>query len=348
MAQENKLSTPFIYTVIKGGKDRSLLNKDEEAAAYWTFVNDKESGAGTNTFYGAKGYYIPLKSHGKILGVLGISCINGTLKPKQKFIFETVASQIYIALDREILAETQKKSNLEIESERLRSNLLRSISHDLRSPLAGIKGAVSTIIETGNLISEETKGELLQGIYDDTEWLIRLVENLLSMTRFDGGNLKVRKSIEIVEEVVYEAVQRTAKRFRDYKMEVTVPEEVIMVPMDGSLIEQVLINLFDNAVKFTPKGSLIEVKIYENNKNVIFEVIDNGMGISEEILPHIFERFFTNGDKISDSRRGVGLGLAICKSIVEAHGGTISAHNKDEGGAVFRFNIPKEEMSDGQ
>ena len=348
LAQENKLSAPFTYTAIKGEKDRSLLNKDEEAVAYWTFVNDKESGAGTNTFYGAKGYYIPLKSHGRILGVLGISCINGTLKPKQKFIFETVASQIYIALDREILAETQKKSNLEIESERLRSNLLRSISHDLRSPLAGIKGSVSTIIETGNLISEETKGELLQGIYDDTEWLIRLVENLLSMTRFDGGNLKIRRSIEIVEEVVYEAVQRTSKRFKDYKIEVTVPEEVIMVPMDGSLIEQVLINLFDNAVKFASKGSLIEVKVYENNKNVIFEVIDNGMGISEEILPHIFERFFTNGDKISDSRRGVGLGLAICKSIVEAHGGAISAYNKERGGAIFRFNIPKGDEKNGQ
>jgi two-component system sensor histidine kinase KdpD len=347
IAKENKLSTPFIYTTTKGEKDRTLLNKDEEAVAYWTFLNNKESGAGTNTFYGAKGYYMPLRSNGKILGVIGVSCINGSLKPNQRFIFEMVASQIYIALDREILSETQKNSKLEIESERLRSNLLRSISHDLRSPLAGIKGSVSTIIETGNLISEETKGELLQGIYDDTEWLIRLVENLLSMTRVDEGNLKINKSMELVEEVVYEAVQRTSNRFKDHKIKVTVPEDVIMAPMDGSLIEQVLINLFDNALKFTPKGSLIEVKFYENSKNVIFEVIDNGMGISEGILPHIFDRFFTNGDKISDSRRGVGLGLAICKSIVESHGGTITAHNKDKRGAVFRFNIPKEDKVDG-
>lgn len=344
LEQENKLSTPFVYTVTKGEKDRTLLNKDEEAVAYWTLLNDKESGAGTNTFYGAKGYYMPLRSHGKILGVLGISCINGALNPEQKYIFETVASQIYIALDREILAETQKKSNLEIESERLRSNLLRSISHDLRSPLAGIKGAVSTIIETGDLISEKTKGELLQGVYDDTEWLIRLVENLLSMTRFDGGNMKIKKGMELVEEVVYEAVQRTSKRFKEHKIKVTVPEEVIMAPMDGSLIEQVLINLFDNAIKFTPIGSLIEVKVYENDSDIIFEVIDNGLGISEDILPHIFDRFFTNGDKISDSRRGVGLGLAICKSIVEAHDGKISVYNRDnKGGAIFRFNIPKEE-----
>ncbi len=344
--QDNKLSTPFIYTAAKGEKDRTLLNKDEEAVAYWTFLNDKESGAGTNTFHGAKGYYMPLKSHGKILGVLGASCINGSLKPEQKYIFETVASQIYIALDREILAETQKKSNLEIESERLRSNLLRSISHDLRSPLAGIKGAVSTIIETGDLLSEKTKGKLLQSVYEDTEWLIRLVENLLSMTRFDGGNLKIKKNIELIEEVVYEAVQRTSKRFKDHKIKVIVPEDVIMAPMDGSLIEQVLINLFDNAIKFTPKDSLIEVKFYEDEKNIIFEVIDNGPGISEDILPHIFDRFFTNGDKITDSRRGVGLGLAICKSIVEAHGGKISAYNS--GGAIFRFNIPKEGNGDEQ
>lgn len=347
LVQENKLTAPFIYTATKGEKDRTLLNKEEEAVAYWTLLNDKESGAGTNTFYGAKGYYMPLKSHNKVLGVLGVSCITGNLKPEQKFIFETVASQIYIALDREILAETQKNSKLEIESERLRSNLLRSISHDLRSPLAGIKGAISTIIETGELLSKDTKDELFQGIYDDTEWLIRLVENLLSMTRFEGGNMKIKKNVELVEEVVYEAVQRTSKRLKDHEIKVTVPEDVIMLSMDGNLIEQVLINLFDNAIKFTPKEALIEVKVYEEVGDVIFEVIDDGIGISEEILPHIFDRFFTDGDKISDSRRGVGLGLAICKSIVEGHGGKISAQNKDEGGAVFRFNIPKEGNVDG-
>ena len=350
LEKDKKLLTPFIYTSShinnssKGEQDKSLLNKDEEAVAFWTLLNDKECGAGTNTFHGAKGYYMPLRSHGKILGVLGVSCTNGTLKPEQKYIFETVASQIYIALDREILAETQKRTNIEIESERLRSNLLRSISHDLRSPLASIKGSISTILETGNLISEETKNELLNSVYDDTEWLIRLVENLLSMTRLNDGNMNLKKDIEIVEEVVYEAVQRCSKRDLNHHIKVTIPEEVIMAPMEGSLIEQVLINLIDNAIKFTPKDNLIEVKVSDDEKNAIFEVIDNGAGIAENILPHIFDRFFTNGDKISDSRRGVGLGLAICKSIVEAHGGTISASNREEGtGAIFRFNIPKED-----
>ncbi|MFL0197160.1 ATP-binding protein [Clostridium sp. WILCCON 0269] len=342
LSKENKLLNPFVYNQDKGEKDNELLSRNEETVAYWTFLNDKESGAGTNTFYGSKGYYMPLKSQRKILGVVGISCSNGILEPEQKFIFKTVISQISIALDREILSEIQKNSKLEIESERLRSNLIRAISHDLRSPLAGIKGAVSTIIENGKLISEETKEELLQGIYDDTEWLIRLVENLLSMTRFDKGKMEIKKNMELVEEVVYEAVQRTSKRFKEHKIEVTVPKDIIMAPMHGSLIEQVIINLIDNSLKFTPKGSLIEVKAYEKKQQVFFQVSDNGMGIPKEILPHIFDRFFTNGSKISDSRRGVGLGLAICKSIVEAHGGTIEAYNKKDGGAVFRFNIPKE------
>jgi two-component system sensor histidine kinase KdpD len=287
---------------------------------------------------------MPLRVHGKVLGVIGITCVNGILRPEQRFIFETVASQISIALDREILSETQKNIKLEIESERLRSNLLRSISHDLRSPLASIKGSISTIIENGELISKETKDELLFGVNEDTEWLIRLVENLLSMTRLEEGKLKIKKNMELVEEVVYEAIQRSSKRLKEYKLKVTVPENLVMVPMDGSLIEQVLINLIDNALKFSPKESLIEVKAYEKGEDVVFEVIDNGIGISKEILPHIFERFFTNGSAISDSSRGVGLGLAICKSIVEAHGGSINACNRKKGGAAIRFNIPKEDI----
>ncbi|WP_423244954.1 DUF4118 domain-containing protein [Hathewaya massiliensis] len=343
LVKENKLSTPFIYNLDKKGKNDIILNNEEEAAAHWTFLNDKESGAGTNTFYGLKGYYMPLKSQGKILGVIGISCANGILQPEQKFIFETVASQISIALHREILSEIQKNSKLEIESERLRSSLLRSISHDLRSPLAGIKGSVSTIIENGKLISKEKNEELLQGIYDDTEWLIRLVENLLSMTKFDEGKVEIKKSMELVEEVVYEVVQRTSKQCKDHKIKITIPADVIMAPMDGALMEQVLINLIDNSLKFTKSNSTIEIKAYEENKKVFFEVIDEGTGISKEILPYIFERFFTNGSDISDSRRGVGLGLAICRSIVEAHGGEITAFNRKEGGAIFRFYIPKED-----
>lgn len=340
LSENNKLSSSFVYNTSHEEKN-PLLSREENAVAYWCLLNAKEAGRGTDTFYGAKGYYMPIKIQDKVLGVIGVSCLKGFLEPEQKFIVQTITGQIAIALDREILSTEQETSKVEIERERLRSNLLRAISHDLRSPLAGIKGAISTILEKGKVISDKTKEDLLNGIFDDTEWLIRLVENLLSMTKFDEGSMDIRKNMELVEEVVSEAVQRGSKYSKDHKIKVNVPEKIIMAPMDGNLIEQVIINLLDNAAKFSPKNSVIEIKVYENKDDVIFQVIDNGVGIEEKILPNIFERFFTNGSKVSDSRRGVGLGLAICKSIVEAHGGKITAANKKEGGAVFTFNIPK-------
>ncbi len=346
LVNENSLSTPFVYNYSKGEKNSVLLSRDEEAVAYWTLLNSKESGTGTDTFYGAKGYYVPIKGHKNIIGVIGVSCIEGILEPEQKFIFETISSQIAIALEREIFSKEQEDSKMEIERERLRSNLLRAISHDLRSPLAGIKGSVSTILENGDFITKDVETDLLQGIFEDTEWLIRLVENLLSMTRVDEGKMQIKKTMELIEEIITEAVQRSSKYFKDNKIKIDIPENIIFVPIDGNLIVQVLINLIDNAVKFSPGDAPIELKVYEKNRDVFFEVIDNGKGIADDILPYIFDRFFTDGSKISDSRRGVGLGLVICKSIVEAHGGTIKAINRREGGSIFRFNIPMEENND--
>ncbi|WP_446897040.1 ATP-binding protein [Clostridium sp. LBM24168] len=346
LSSNGKLSTPFVYNAHNEKSKFPFSDKNENTVAYWSFTKGKESGAGTDTFYGVKGYYMPIKVQKRILGVIGISCVEGLLDLEQKFIVETVTSQIAIALDREILVDQQENSKVAIEQERLRGNLLRSISHDLRSPLAGIKGSVSTILENGQFLDENTKRDLLKGVYDDTEWLIRLVENLLSMTKFDEGNVKINKNMELVEEVVSESVQRSSEYFKDHRIKVNIPEKIIMVYMDGNLIEQVLINLLDNAVKFSPKHSLVEIRAYEEGENVIFEVIDNGRGIQKEILPHIFDRFFTNGRKVSDSRRGVGLGLAICKSIVELHGGRISAHNRKEGGTILKFNIPKEKRDE--
>lgn len=346
LSKDEKLSTPFVYKNDNGKYKFPFPDKNENAAAYWSFLKGRESGAGTDTFYGAKGYYMPIKIDKKILGVIGVSCSEGFLEPDQKFIIETVISQMAIALDREILVSQQEASKTAIDRERLRSSLLRSISHDLRSPLAGIKGTISTILEDGESIPENVKQSLLKGVYDDTEWLIRLVENLLSMTRFDEGNVRIDENMELVEEVLTESAQRSSKYFRDHEIKIDAPEEMIMAPMDGSLIEQVLINLIDNAAKFSPKGSLIQVKAYGKDNDVFFEVIDDGIGIDDKILPYIFDRFFTNGSKISDSRRGVGLGLAICKSIVEAHGGKIAAFNRKNGGSIFRFNIPGKKVID--
>lgn len=341
LVEDNNFSRPFVYRLDENENTDEIFDKDEKNIINWCLLNTKEAGAGTDDFKEAKNYYMPIKGQKKVIGIIGVSCDKGLLKPEQKFIFKTVISQMAVAMDRENLLSKQETYKMQIDRERLRSDLLRSISHDLRSPLTGIKGSVGTIIDSGQMLPEDTKKELLQGIYEDAEWLIRLVENILSMTKFDEGKMKIEKNLEAVEEVVSEAVQRIGKDKKDHKIKVNIPEELILVSMDGNLIEQVIINLIDNAIKFTQKDSLIEVKVYEQNKDVFFEVSDNGPGIKEEILPNIFDRFFTNGSKISDSRRGVGLGLAICKSIVEAHGGVIEAFNKKDGGALFKFNIPK-------
>jgi len=222
----------------------------------------------------------------------------------------------------------------------LRSNLLRAISHDLRTPLTGIAGATATVLENNEFLDDETKKKLLQGVYNDAEWLTRQVENLLSMTRIDEGKLEVKKSLEALEGVVAESVQRMHMQAAGHIITVKIPDKLIMVPMDGKLIEQVLINLIDNAVKYTPVGSVIEINAYEKESVIVFEVADNGSGISKQAIEHIFNKFFTTGNKLTDGRRGVGLGLAICKSIVTAHGGTIEALNGKDGGSVFRFTLP--------
>ena len=177
---------------------------------------------------------------------------------------ETVLAQVSIALDREELAESREKDKLEMESERLRSNLLRAISHDLRTPLAGISGAVSTIIKNKNEISEEITDELLNGIYEDSQWLIRLVENLLSMTKIDEGKLKVGKEPELVEEVLSESLSHIKRRLNDADVEIDIPDELIFVPMDVKLIEQVFVNLVDNSLKYATSSCKINIRVYRD------------------------------------------------------------------------------------
>ncbi len=243
------------------------------------------------------------------------------------------------AMERERLLKQQQESQLEVERERLRGNLLRAVSHDLRTPLTGILGATATILDHGKVLDQEVQRNLLQGVYDDASWLIHSVENILSITRIDEGNIELKKNMEAVEEVVAEAVSRMKKQSAGHTIKINIPDELIMLPMDGSLITQVLVNLIDNAVKYTADGSVIEIKTQIEGGNVVFEVSDNGKGISEETLPFIFNRFYTGASLKDTGRRGTGLGLAICRSIITAHGGEISAYNNPAGGATFRFTL---------
>jgi two-component system sensor histidine kinase KdpD len=289
---------------------------------------------------------MPLVSQNRVLGVLGLSCANGKLNQSNRLFLEKIASQVEMALERHYLSGEQRRMLIESEKEKMRSNLLRGISHDLRTPLTGILGASSAILENGDEFDKKTHDTLVYNIKEEAQWLIRMVENLLSITRISEGPMNVKKTPEAAEEIVAEAISRIRKRFSKRKFSVIVPEELLMVPMDGTLIEQVIINLLENAVKHSPEDSIIEVKVKKSEHLAIFEVSDHGKGISEQDLPYLFETYIPDRERSLDSSRGMGIGLSICKSIVKAHHGIIEAENKKNGGAVFRFTLPLEDSED--
>lgn len=323
----------------------SLMLDEERAVAHWVFTNQKHAGAGTDTLMGARGLYIPVVSQGKVLGVIGVSCVEGLLDQGGRLFLSAITSQVAMALERQLLSDEQRKMTISSEKEKMRSNLLRAISHDLRTPLTGIWGASSTILE--NDLDISTRNKLIAHIREESQWLIRMVENLLSVTRINEDATSVIKTCEAVEEVVAEAVGRIRKRFPGRKIAVKAPDELLMVPMDGTLVEQVLINLMENAVNHSSEDAKVEVKIYKNEGYAFFEVIDSGEGIPEEILPNLFESYIPDARRGADSSRGMGIGLTVCMTIVKAHRGKMEAFNKSEGhGAVFRFMLPLKERCD--
>lgn len=319
-----------------------MLSEDERAVAHWVFINKKYAGAGTETLMGAGALYIPVISQGNVLGVIGISCAKGKFNPNNRLFLRMITSQVAMALERQYLSDEQRRILIESEKEKMRSNLLRAISHDLRTPLTCILGASSTILENGDRLDRETHDKLISNIKEDSQWLIRMVENILSVTRINEGTMNVTKTPEAAEEIVAEAISRIRKRFPNRKITVKVPDELLMVPMDGTLIEQVLINLLENAIKHSDEDSMIDVKVKKKGNNAVFEVIDNGEGIAQQDFPYLFESYVPNGKRSSDSSRGMGIGLSICMSIVKAHHGEMEAANKEDGGAVFRFILPIE------
>ncbi len=239
----------------------------------------------------------------------------------------------------------QDKVRAETEKEKMRGNLLRAISHDLRTPLTSIIGSASTILENENALSSTQRDDMLKEIIADSEWLVRVVENLLSITRIDEDSAKIVKHLEAVEEVVSEAVSRFRKRYSEVNIHVTVPNDPLFIPMDAVLIEQVLLNLLENAVIHGKTTTQIEIDISKTNDYAVFSISDNGKGFgSSQILENIFERSIKdNGQGTTDRHRNMGIGLTVCKTIITAHSGFISAYNRSKGGAIFKFTLPLNE-----
>lgn len=318
-----------------------LRSPEERDVAHWVFVNQKQAGAGTETHGQANAYYVPVAVMDQVLGVLGVSSAGGRpLNQGNRFFLRMIASQVAMALERQALSDEQRRILVEAAQEKMRSNLLRAISHDLRTPLTGISGASSAILESGGTLDQETEHRLLVDIREDALWLIRMVENLLSVTRIHDGTAHVVKSPEAVEEIVAEAIGRIRARFPAESIQVKVPEEFLLVPMDGTLIEQVLMNLMENAIKHSRTDSPVEVEVRKRADTVEFEVKDHGEGVPVDRLPHLFDSLTEMQMASADSTRGMGIGLSICMSIVKAHDGKLEAWNNPDGGAVFRFTLP--------
>lgn len=242
----------------------------------------------------------------------------------------------------------QEKIRMEAEKEKMRGNLLRAVSHDLRTPLTSIIGTTSALIDSGDKISPEQQRQLLQESHDDAVWLVRMVENLLSVTRI-SGETRITKIPEAAEEIVGEVLRTFSKRFPEAQVSVSVPDELLMIPMDAMLIEQVLVNLLENAVIHGKSTDNISLTVEAMDNKAVFRVSDNGAGIAENVLDHLFDGYFTGADGAAgEEKRNMGIGLSLCHTIVQAHGGTMDAHNEAGGGAVFRFILPMEEQKDNE
>ncbi len=238
----------------------------------------------------------------------------------------------------------QEQVRLEAEKEKMRGNLLRAVSHDIRTPLTSVLGSATGIMENYDALTKEKKLELLKDIVEEAQWLIRVVENLLSVTRIHGDSTQITTCEEVVEEVIGGAVVKFQKRFPEAVVEVEMPPEVLLVPMDGILIEQVLVNLMENAMLHGETTKKVRIVVLCSAQRVDFSVEDDGGGIRESVLPHIFdENLQSREGKTYDSKKNMGIGLSVCMSIVRAHKGNMTAKNLDGGGACVTFWLPREE-----
>lgn len=313
-------------------------SRPDLGVAKWVFEHGEAAGRGTQTLPAADAIYLPLATPDRVLGVVGMrpDPEDRLSDPSQRHLLETILGQAAVALERTELAEEKRLVHLEFEAEQLRTSLLSSLSHDLRTPLAGIEGAASSLLEDEGRMEAGTRRELAQTIVDEARRMTRLVGNLLDMVRVESGALGVHRQWHVLEEVVGVALLRVGERLAGREVNTDIPAGLPLVPIDDVLIEQVLINLLENAAKYTPAGSPIDIAVAARPGEVLVTVADRGPGVPDEERERIFEKFH----RADRGAGGIGLGLAICRGIVTAHGGRLWVDHRPGGGAAFRFTLP--------
>lgn len=319
----------------------SVADASEAAAAQWVYDHNQPAGSNTGTMPEAKSLYLPLTTPNGIVGVLGIQPedVSTLDSPDARQLFDTCATQIALALERDKLTLQSEETRVQMETEKLRSSLLSAVSHDLRTPLAAIAGAGSSLATSFDSLDPSDRQELLETICDESDRLTRLVENLLNMTRLSGVTIHIDKQWHPVDEVVGSALSRLQRHLGERAVETSIPDDLPLGHFDAVLIEQVLINLFENAAKYSPPDSTISIEAESLENGIGLRVADRGIGLQPGDEERVFEMFY-RGAQAKPDRRGTGLGLSICKAIVEAHGGRIGARNRTGGGTVVWLELP--------
>lgn len=307
-------------------------------------------------------FFVSLKTEGYIWGVIaslvGVMLVNfaftmpyfeiDLITPVNMFaaVVMLVIAIMTSALTTQV--KQQEKIKAESEKERMRGNLLRAVSHDLRTPLTSIYGATSAIMENYDSISKEKQIRLLKEIHEDSQWLIRMVENLLSVTRIDDSITKITKTAVVLDELLDSVIVKFNKHYPNQKVRVDVPNEFISIPMDAILIQQVLMNIMENAIMHAEGMTELEVAVRVEEDKAIFEIKDNGCGITEDKIPNLFTGYLDRdtGVPTDGSRNNMGIGLSVCSTIIKAHGGVIYAQNRPEGGALFGFSLDMEDENE--
>ena len=323
----------------------ATLDEKEMAVADWAFHHNEPAGATTNTLASARGLYVPLRASQGMVGVLGLTPRNSESEqalrdPQRLQLLEAFAGQTALAVERVNLAGEAQRAWERAESEFLRNTLLSTVSHDLRTPLAAITGAATSMLAPGDMLGPQARQEMLATIADESERMERLINNLLDMTRLETGGLRLNREWFPLPELIVSAVQREEKLLKNRPVNVSIQPDFPLLHVDGVLLEQVFINLLDNAVAYTPPDSAIEIAGRVDGALAVMEVSDHGPGLPDDVQ-RVFEKFYRGPS--TENRRGMGLGLAICRGILELHGGKISAQNRPGGGgAVFRLELPVE------
>ena len=341
--RDGKLTKGSLYSAQSDNLE-DLFTTTERNTAEWVYLNKHRAGASTNVYSKAKCVYFSIRINNNIYGVIGIRIKGKPLDAFENSILLSILGECALAMDNRRNAKEKEQTAVLAKNEQLRANLLRAISHDLRTPLTSISGNAGNLLSNKDKLDEDTKMQIYTDIFDDSEWLISLVENLLSVTRIEEGRMNFNKSIELVDEITEEALRHIGRKSTEHKISVIHKDELLLANADAKLIVQVLINLIDNAIKYTPVGSEIKVITEKKNGYATISVIDNGNGIPDNIKPHVFEMFYTGDNRIADSRRSLGLGLALCKSIIGAHGGELTLTDNQPQGCNFTFTLPLGEV----